>query len=229
VSVFHVDAVGRHVLRDDENLLHSRLDQPLGFTKDVRSRPRNEIATQFRNDAERAAIAAAFGDLQISVMARRELDPFRRDQIEKSVVRRIDRAMNGVENSFILLRAGDGENTWISGSDPFRLRAHAAGHDDFPVLRQCFSDRGERLFLCGLEKPASVDDRDIRAFMVSRERISFSPQPADDALAIDEGFWASERDEAHLRRGWRIHQEIPASIRPQEVMAARPNCNKGFS
>ena len=39
-----------------------------------RDRARHEVAAHRRNDAERAAVVAAFGDLQVRVVLRRELD-----------------------------------------------------------------------------------------------------------------------------------------------------------
>ncbi len=59
-GVFQVDAVGRRVLGDDQQLLDPGGDQPLGLAQHVGGRPRDEIAAQLRDDAERAAVVATF-------------------------------------------------------------------------------------------------------------------------------------------------------------------------
>ena len=69
-----VAAVGAGVLRNDDELLDAGLDQLFGFAQHVARRARDEVAAQFRNDAEGAAVVAALGDLEIGVVARRQLD-----------------------------------------------------------------------------------------------------------------------------------------------------------
>ncbi len=46
-------------------------DQVFGLAQHVGGRARDEIAAQLRDDAEGAAVVAAFGDLEVGVMARR--------------------------------------------------------------------------------------------------------------------------------------------------------------
>ena len=49
---------------------------------------RHEVAAHRRDDAEAAAVVAALGDLQVRVVARRQLHALRRHQIEERIVRR---------------------------------------------------------------------------------------------------------------------------------------------
>ena len=70
-----VDAVGRGILGDDQQLLHPGGDQPLGFAQNVGGRARDQVAAQPRDDAEGAAVVAAFGNLQIGVVAGVSLMP----------------------------------------------------------------------------------------------------------------------------------------------------------
>ena len=86
-AVADVDAVRARVLRHDAQLLHAGAQQPLRFGHHLAERPRHEIAAHRRNDAERAAVIAALADLEIRVMARRELDPLRRHEIDERIVR----------------------------------------------------------------------------------------------------------------------------------------------
>ena len=56
--VFQIDPVGGRVLGNDQQFLDARGDQPLGFAQHVAGRPGDQVAAQFRDDAERAAIVA---------------------------------------------------------------------------------------------------------------------------------------------------------------------------
>ena len=76
--VLDVDAVGAGVLRDDEQFLDAGLGQLFGLAQHVAGRARDEVAAQRRDDAEGAAVVAALGNLQIGVVARRQLDALRR-------------------------------------------------------------------------------------------------------------------------------------------------------
>ena len=177
------------------------VDQPLGLAQHVGGRARDEIAAQLRNDAEGAAVVAAFGNLQIGVVARRELDAFRRHQIEERIVLRRRGAMHGVEHALVLLRAGDGEHVGIFVGDLLRLRAHAAGDDDLAVLGQRLADGVERFRLRAVEEAAGVDDDEVGALVLARQLVALGAQPRDDALGIDQRLRAAERNEAHRGRG----------------------------
>ena len=145
LGIFQVDAIGRGVLRDDQQFLDAGLDQPLGLAQHVIGRPRHQIAAQFRDDAEAAAVVAAFGNLQIGVVARRQLDALRRHQIEMRIVRRRQRAMHGIQHALILLRPGDREHAGIGRRDLLGFGAHAAGDDDLAVLGHGLADRARAI------------------------------------------------------------------------------------
>src|SRR6516165_9178568 len=72
--IFEVDPVGRSVLRNNQKLLHARGDEALGLAQHVGGGPRDQIAPQFRDDAEAAAIVAALRNLQIGIVPGRKLD-----------------------------------------------------------------------------------------------------------------------------------------------------------
>ena len=196
-GVFHIDAVGRRVLRDDQELLDAGGDQPLRFAQHVGCRPRHEIAPQPRNDAEAAAIVAAFGNLQIRVVPRRKLDAFRRHEIEEGVVPWRERAVHRRDHALVLLRPGHREHVRIGFGDLLRLGAHAAGDDDFAVLIERLPDRGQRFRLGAVEKTAGVDDHQIGAGVRPGKLVALGAQPRDDAFAVDQRLGAAERDEAH--------------------------------
>ena len=56
--VFEIDAIGRGVLRNDQQFLDAGGHQPFGLAQHVGGRPRDQIAAQFGDDAEGAAIVA---------------------------------------------------------------------------------------------------------------------------------------------------------------------------
>ena len=103
--VLHVDAVGAGVLRDDEDLLHAGLHEPLGLAQHLGGRAADEIAAELRDDAERAAVGAALGDLEIGVVPGRQLHALRRHEVHERVVRRRRGPVHGRNHALVLLRA----------------------------------------------------------------------------------------------------------------------------
>src|SRR6185436_11625789 len=84
--IFHVDAVCARVLRDHEQLAHAGTHETLGFAEYVARGAADEVAAQARDDAEAAAVIAALGNLQVRVVARRELHALRRHEIDERIV-----------------------------------------------------------------------------------------------------------------------------------------------
>ena len=154
-----------------------------------------------RDDAEGAAVVAAFRNFQIGVMARREFHALFRHEIEEGIMRRRRGAMHRLDDALIVLRLGDRENVREFGENVGRIGAHAAGHDDLAVLLQPRLDRLQRLGLGAVEKAAGVDDDDIGAGVGLRQLIALGAQLRDDALAVDERLGTAERDEGDARGG----------------------------
>ena len=69
-----VAAVKGRVLGDQDYLANTALGQRPGFTHDRLDRAAAVMATQRRDDAERAFVIAAFGDLDVGEMSRRRED-----------------------------------------------------------------------------------------------------------------------------------------------------------
>ena len=202
--VFEVDAVGAGVLRDDEELLDARLHEPLGLAQHVAGRAADEIAAQLRDDAERAAVVAALGNLQIGVVPGRELDALRRHEVEERVVRRRRRRVHGRDDALVGLRPGDREHVGEALADLVGLGPHAAGDDDLAVLGHRLADGAERFRLGAVEEAAGVDDDEIGAGMRLGQLVALGAELRDDALGIDERLRAAERHEGDLGSG-RVH------------------------
>jgi hypothetical protein len=64
-----VDPVGARVLADHQQLLHAGFEQALRFAEHIADRSRDQVAAHARDDAERAAVVAAFADLEVGVVA----------------------------------------------------------------------------------------------------------------------------------------------------------------
>ena len=171
----------------------------LGLAQHVGGRTRDEIAAQRRDDAEGAAVVAAFGDLQIGVVARRELHALRRQQVDIGIVRRRGCLVHRRHDALVGLRSGDGEHVRVLLADDLGLGAEAAGDDDPAVFRQGVADGVERLVAGRIEEAAGVDDDQIGAVMLARDLVALGAQPRDDALGIDQRLRATEADETDAR------------------------------
>ena len=177
-----IDAVGRRVLADDQQLLRPRRDQLLRLLEDRVGPPADEIAAQARDDAEGAAMIAAFGDLQIAVMAGRQLQPRVGHQVQIGAGRHRRGDMDGADHLLILVRPGDGEHVGEALADDVGFLAEAAGDDDAAILRDRLADRLEALFLCGIEEAAGVDQHDVRAGIVRGHGVAVRAELGQDAL-----------------------------------------------
>ncbi len=84
---------------------------------------------------------------------------------------------------------------WVSRISCF-LDAEAAGDDHPAVLADRLADRLEALLLGAVEKAAGVDQHDVGAGIVARERVALRAQRRHDAFGVDERLRAAEADEA---------------------------------
>ncbi len=203
--IFQIDAIGRGVLRNDQQFLHAGADELLRLAQHVARRTRHQVAAKFRDDAEAAAVVAAFGNLQVGVMPRRQLDALRRHQIEMRIMHRRQRAMHGIEHALILLRSGNRQHAGIGRLDLLGFRAHAAGDDHLAILGHGFADGAKRFLLGAVEETAGVDDDEIGAIVLACQFIAFRAQPRDDALGIHQCLGASQRNKADFGRSGLLH------------------------
>ena len=146
-------------------------------------------------------MVAAFGNLQVAVMARGELEARLGHQIEIGRRHRRRSIVDRVDDLLVLVCAGDREHLREAGADDFGLLAHTAGDDDPAVLRDRLADRLQALLLGGIEEAAGVDEHHVRAFVIGRHGIALRTQFREDALGVDEVLRAAERNHADARRG----------------------------
>ena len=208
-AIADIDAVRARVLADDEELLDARLEQRRRLAEDIADRPRDEVAAQARDDAERAAMVAALADLQVGVVLRRQLDADRRrrrHQVEEGIVRLRHMRVHGIHHFLGGVRAGHREHARMHLANQVaaalaRLRAEAAGDDDLAVGGERLADRVEALANRVVDEAAGVDDHQVGAGEGLRGGIALGAEARQDQLGVGERLRAAERDEADPRRG----------------------------
>ena len=129
-------------------------------------------------------------------MARGELDVRLRDQVDERALARRGVGVDRFDHLLVLVRAGDREHLRMGGADRIGLFAHAAGDDHAAVLGDGLTDRGEALFLGGIEEAAGVDQHHVGAGIVLGKGIAVGAQAGEDALGIDQRLGAAEADHA---------------------------------
>ena len=195
-AVLQIDTVGAGVLRNHQQLLHAGIHETFGFGHDVFHRAADEISAQARNDAERAAMVAAFGNFQVGIVARGELDTLRWHQVNQGVVA-VDyglrnHLMDGRNHFFVGMRAGDAKHAGMHAGDLLGVFAHAAGDNDAAVFTHGLADGVERFLLGAVDETAGVDDDHIGAFIAGDDVVAFQFQLGEDAFGVDQGFGAAE-------------------------------------
>ena len=160
-------------------------------------------------------MVAAFGDLHIAVMARRQLEASLRHQINE---RRGDRRRGFVDRGddfLVLLRTGDCEHLREARADHVGFLAHAAGDDDAAVLGDRLADRLEALGLGAVEEAAGVDQHHVGPGIIGRHVVAVGAQLGHDPLAVDQGLGTAERDQPDARglgESGDVHEKGGANI-----------------
>src|SRR5450830_517682 len=203
-AVFHVDAVGAGVLGDHQQLFHAGFDQALGFVQHVTHRAADQLAAHRRDDAEAATVVAAFGNLQVRVVARGQLDALRRHQVDQRVVvlARRHHLMHGVDHLLVLLRAGHGQHARVYLADIAFFDTHAAGDDDLAVFLDGLADHFQGLCLGRVDEAAGVDHHHVRVLVSGHDVITFHAQLRQDAFGVDQSLWAAQGNKADLGVGF---------------------------
>jgi hypothetical protein len=199
LGMLQVDAVSACILGDNQKFLRPGRDQPFGLIHNPGGRTASEPSAHRRDDAETAIVVAAFRDLYVGVMTRRQLDALGRGEIDQRIVRGGQRLVHGLDHLLVLVRAGDGQHVRMDGADRRLVRAHAAGHDHAAVLGQRLADRLQRFRLGAVEEAAGIDQHHVGAVVVRRDRVALGAQLGQDAFAVDQGLRAAEADHPHPR------------------------------
>ncbi|MNI18202.1 hypothetical protein D3C73_716030 [compost metagenome] len=150
-------------------------------------------------------MVAAFGNLQVGVVARGQLDALWRHQVDQRVVVLAWRHdfVHGVDHLLVLLRTGHGQHARVYVANVAFFDAHAAGHDDLAVFLDGFADHFQGLGLGRIDEAAGVDHHDVGVLVGGHHVIAFHAQLGKDALGVDQCFGATQGYEANLWIGRR--------------------------
>ena len=199
-AVLHVHAVGGGVLGDHQDLLHASLFQALGFGQYFADGAAHQIPAHGGDDAEGAAVVAAFGNLEIGVVARGQLDAVGRHQAGEGVVGGFFHVFVDVaQHLFIGVGTGYFEHLGVDLADLVLFGTQAAGDDHLAVLGQGFTDGFQGLLHRAVDEAAGVDHHQLRIVIAGHHVVPFGTQLGQDALGIDQVFGASQ---AHKTNPW---------------------------
>ena len=185
-GVLEIEAVGGGILADDQQFLRARRHQLLRLAQHGIDRARGQIAANGGNNAEGAAVVAAFGNLQVAVVARRQLDALFRHEVDILAQRRRDDVMHRAHHFLVLLRAGDGQHVGEALADQVGFLAEAAGDDHLAVLGNGLADGLQRFFLGAVEEAAGVHQHHVRAVIVGADLVAVRAQLGQNPFGVDQ-------------------------------------------
>ncbi len=207
VAQAQIFAVRSRVLSNQSNLACARGREILRFAHDGFKSSAAERAAQLRNDAERAGMIAALGDLDVRGVARRG-DHARRQVVIEKRRRRSGQhtqvAIHGFENSLHFAGPHDGihfrnlfENLIAKSLDKASGDDELARRAKFLVLGH-LQNRVDGLFLRRLDEAARIDDEDLGFIRSRRQFVAFARKNTHHHLAIHEVLRATQANESDL-------------------------------
>ena len=199
-AVFDIHAVGGGVLGDHQQFLYAGIHQALGFVHDITDGPAHQLAAHVRDDAEGAAVVAAFGNLQVGVVARGQFDALGWYQVDKRVVVFIrgHKLVHRAYYFFIGLGAGNRQHAGVGFADFVCFHAHAAGYDHLAVLADGLADGVQGFLLGGVNKAAGVYHHDIGIVVGGHHVVPVQAQLGKNALGINQCLRAAQADKPYF-------------------------------
>ena len=197
-AVLDVDTIGGGVLGDHQQFLHAGIHQAPGFVHDITNGTADEFAAHVRDDAEGAAVVAAFGNLQVGIVARGQLDALGRHQVHKGVMVFIrgHKLVHRAHHFFIGLGAGNRQYARVGFADFVCFHAHAAGYDHLAVLADGLADGVQGFLLGGIDKAAGVYHHDVGIVVGGHYVVPVQAQLGKNALGINQCLRATQADKA---------------------------------
>ena len=213
-AVLHIHAVSAGVLADHQQLFDTVLKQCPRLGQHITHGARHQITPHAGDDAKRAAVVAAFTDLEVSVVARRQLDAslttelgtLLRHQINKRVVRLGHMQMHCVHHLLRGMRASDGQHAGVHL--PHQVAAltagagtQAAGDDDLAVGGQRLANGVQAFAHRVIDKTAGVDDHQVSAGKGFAGLVTLSTELGEDQFAVGQRLGAAQADKADFGCG----------------------------
>ena len=208
-AAVQIQSVVGGVLSDQNQLADSIGRQFARFAGDLLDRLGDVLAAHAGDGAEGAQAIAAFGDLQVGIVPRR--DPQARRVFERADRRRAKQAalletlsQGAVDDLGDFFAAENADDVIDLGNllEEVLLLAfgQAAGHDHRPhapllLERQHLANDAERFLPGRLDETAGVDNNHVGAVRVGSKCVPVLGQPAEHALRIDQVLGAAQADE----------------------------------
>ena len=198
----------REVLRDEVDLARALQLEQLRLAHDFVERERAVLAAHERDRAERAAVVAAFADLEVAhvrQVARVEAHARMRDERRLGIEHA---AREQLGNEAVHLGRAEEEVDLGELARELGLVAldHASNGDDrlaraVGLAAPGVDDRVDRLLLRRVDEAAGVDDDHVGVIELGRELTAVIREQREIALAVDRVLVAAKRDEADLHSG----------------------------
>ncbi len=144
-------------------------------------------------------MVAAFGNLQVGEMVRRQAHALLGNQRSVGIMRLRQVLMDDAHHLVRRMRAGHREHGGVRVFDDVALGAEAAGNDDAAVLVERLANGIERLLDRGVDEAAGIDDDQIGIVISRRHDIALGAQLGQDMFGVDGGLRATQRNEADGR------------------------------
>src|SRR5690554_2676486 len=195
-AVLDIHAIGAGVLGNDQHFLHSSLDQTLRLAQHLAHRPADQLAAHRGNDAEAAAVVAAFGNLQVGVVARGQLDTLRRHQVDQRVVlgARRHHLVHSADYLLVLLGTGYCQYAGVHITDGALLHPHATGDYHPAVLGDGLADGIQGLGNVRSDETAGIDQHHIGALVGGHDIVDLGAQVGVESFGVDECLGAAYGD-----------------------------------
>ena len=202
---FGIHPVGAGVLGDHQQFPHAGAHQALRLAHDVADGAADQVPAHGGNDAEAAAVVAALGNLQVGIVAGRQLDPLRRHQVREWIVYPGVRHILVHRAHHLLIGGGAGHAQHLGvqfhdGAGVIPL-AHAAGHDHPAIFADGLTDGVQGLLLGTVDKAAGVHHHDLRILVARHDLVAVHLQLGEDTFRIHQGLGAAEADETDFVTG----------------------------
>ena len=140
-AVLDIDAVCTRVLGNHQQLTHAGLCQILRLLQHITDRTAHQRTAQRGNDAESTSVIAAFRNLQVREMLRRQTNALRRHETGEWIVRLRQMRMHMLHDFFRRVWPGNRQHLRVRLANQLRTRPQAAGNDHLAVFGKRFANR----------------------------------------------------------------------------------------
>ena len=142
---------------------------------------------------------AAFGDFQVGIVPRRQLDTLGRHQIRERVVLAGGRHKLVYRTDHFFIRMGPRyrQHAGMGFADFVCFNAHTTGDNDFTVFTDSFTNGVQRFLFRRINKTAGVHHHNVGVFVGWYYVIPVQPQLGQNTLGVYQGLGATQTDKTN--------------------------------